>query len=281
MKKVVCALAVSAILAFGGAPREAAGAKPWRVGGNASYSSMSFKDLKWSLEDFLAAKGEGFLGYLYYTGSDGYAAYSLEYPRGALSLEAELFYMFAERVGAGARAGYFFVPSFNGTVYGTGVYGEVMDYSIEISSSLIPVLFGIHVEPRMEPGGVGLGGRIMAGPVFASADVRQQQYFYDPYWPSFSMDATWLGNYSVSGEAIAFEICGNLIYGIDDNAHMFLELAYRGARFSSMKIENNLDLDDDGIYETRRGDKFTDKDGKAVPWDFGGIKFAVGVRLLM
>ncbi len=281
MARMGMAILAAAFFVHCGAHAENASMGPWRLGAGVGYTTVSLEDVRWNLEDLLKVKSGAFVDYLYSTGSYGSGIYELEYPKGAYSVEAGLIYMVTDRIGLGGQVEYLIIPEFNGNVTGWGAFGESIDYRATINTALVPVLFGIYAETEVTPGAIALGGRIMAGPVFASGDVSEQQLFMDPSWPAFALAATWNGDYPMSGHGIAYEICANAVYGITERTHMYVELAYRGANLKSMSIDRNVDMDGDGIFEIRRGDEFRDIAGGVLPWQFSGVKLSLGLRFII
>jgi len=280
VKRLAVACTLLALVA-GRLCAEDAAKGPWRLGASVGYTTVSFSAVRSALEDFLKAKGTSFVDYLYATSSHGSATVKLEYPKGATALDAELFYMVAEGVGLGGKFGYLVIPTFKGSVRGSGAYGESIEYSLAMDTSLIALLFGLYAETEIRPGAISLGGKALVGPVLANATINQSQAFVDPYFPAFARANSFSGEYDISGSGVGYEVCASAVFGINDSMSTFLELSWRGARLPEMTKDADEDLDGDSVHEIRKGEKFTDKDDDAVSFDFSGLSIALGLRFMI
>lgn len=246
----------------------------WKVGAWAGFAGAKMGDMEDDALRGAKESGDSFLSYLVSTGSSGLAISTSDERGSGVGLGVEVGYLVTGHFGLGIRMGIVTPSDISYSVSGTGTANETYSDSVAISMSLTPVMFGWWVEVG-ERVGVNYRFTVFLGPASGKVELSRLRSLKDPSLG----DQNIATNIPYSGNTVAFEVGGQIGYGISETFSVYSELSFRQARIESMKADQNIDVDGDGSHDVIKGEAYSNSDGQPPELDFKGLNLNLGVRL--
>ena len=242
-------------------------------------TTLDFADVK---NDWVAGAEGVIKGFT--DGFGGIASYKIEVPVQGTSLGVAMGCRLEEPYGIGIRLGVISSPDITVNVTGTGVLPEdTISLADSLSLQAVPLLIGGWTESGKETG-LQYRGSIFVGPMWTTVtdtlNFKMTQYVDtdSDTVPDTIVTTTADAKIPYTGTAFAMELGGSVGWGFSDSLTLSLGLAYRIAKVGEVKATGDADLTVADLDKVSKGDAYTDKNNKALPFDFGGVDIRLEAR---
>ncbi len=245
----------------------------WRVGASIGWAGVNLDELGGSMTAEAADVNQIFTQLFY-----GDGRVTSKTTKGGLNVEGEIGYALTEHIGIGGRLGWFQPGEMAARGDAQGTYrghDAFSAYSDSVSLLLVPLLMGGWIESSEDESGLRAWGSLFFGPAIARGEFRHQ---YQVTVPALSIREGFNKSVLFTGRTFAVEIGGGLNKVVTKHFAVFIEAGYRLANVMHMTAAQDVDFNDDGVVDVKKGERYTNSKNQPVQFDFSGFKVNLSLR---